>query len=155
MTPEPTLNGPYTRPENAELHTGPTAADPAVAGGCRFCRIIAADDDSLSIWSNTYVAAFEDAYPSAPGHMLIVPTRHVQYARDLCREEWVALMEMVHDLLIDEGDATVGINDGPAAGQTVPHLHVHVIPRSVGDVTDPRGGVRWVIPSTAAYWSPA
>ncbi len=47
----------------------------------------------------------------------------------------------------------VGINDGPAAGQTVPHLHMHLIPRFKGDQADPRGGVRWIIPAKAAYWS--
>lgn len=47
----------------------------------------------------------------------------------------------------------IGINDGPAAGQTVPHLHLHLIPRYEGDVTDARGGVRWVIPEKADYWT--
>jgi diadenosine tetraphosphate (Ap4A) HIT family hydrolase len=47
----------------------------------------------------------------------------------------------------------IGINDGPAAGQTVPHLHMHLIPRYAGDLADPRGGVRWIIPSKADYWS--
>ena len=47
----------------------------------------------------------------------------------------------------------IGINDGPAAGQTVPHLHIHLIPRYEGDQADPRGGVRWVIPEKANYWS--
>lgn len=46
----------------------------------------------------------------------------------------------------------IGINDGPAAGQTVPHLHIHLIPRYTGDLPDPRGGVRWVIPDKARYW---
>lgn len=46
----------------------------------------------------------------------------------------------------------LGINDGAAAGQTVPHLHVHLIPRFEGDSPDPRGGVRWVIPGKAKYW---
>ncbi len=46
----------------------------------------------------------------------------------------------------------IGINDGPVAGQTVPHLHIHLIPRRTGDVADPRGGVRWIIPEKAAYW---
>ena len=48
----------------------------------------------------------------------------------------------------------IGINDGPVAGQTIPHLHVHLIPRYVGDVADPRGGVRWVLPDRADYGSP-
>lgn len=47
----------------------------------------------------------------------------------------------------------IGINDGPAAGQTVPHLHLHLIPRYEGDVSDARGGVRWVIPAKADYWT--
>jgi diadenosine tetraphosphate (Ap4A) HIT family hydrolase len=46
----------------------------------------------------------------------------------------------------------IGINDGPTAGQTVPHLHMHLIPRYKGDLTDPRGGVRWIIPEKAKYW---
>jgi diadenosine tetraphosphate (Ap4A) HIT family hydrolase len=46
----------------------------------------------------------------------------------------------------------IGINDGPAAGQTVPHLHIHLIPRYQGDQPDPRGGVRWVFPDKAKYW---
>ncbi|MDX1812207.1 MAG: HIT domain-containing protein, partial [Gammaproteobacteria bacterium] len=46
----------------------------------------------------------------------------------------------------------IGINDGPAAGQTIPHLHIHLIPRYIGDCKDPRGGVRWVNPEKARYW---
>lgn len=48
----------------------------------------------------------------------------------------------------------IGVNDGVAAGQTIPHLHMHLIPRYAGDVPDPRGGVRWLIPEKADYWSP-
>mgnify|MGYP000429671266 FL=1 len=46
----------------------------------------------------------------------------------------------------------IGINDGPQAGQTVPHVHIHLIPRYAGDVKDPRGGVRWLIPEKANSW---
>jgi len=49
-------------------------------------------------------------------------------------------------------DFNIGLNDGPAAGQTMPQFHLHVIPRRMGDVPDPRGGVRWVIPERARYW---
>ncbi len=47
----------------------------------------------------------------------------------------------------------IGINDGEAAGQTVPHLHLHLIPRFTGDVPEPRGGIRWIFPDKADYWS--
>jgi diadenosine tetraphosphate (Ap4A) HIT family hydrolase len=47
----------------------------------------------------------------------------------------------------------IGINDGPTAGQTVPHLHIHLIPRYTEDGVDPRGGVRWLVPDKADYWS--
>ena len=50
------------------------------------------------------------------------------------------------------GDLNLGVNDGPTAGQTMPQFHFHVIPRRSGDVTDPRGGLRWVIPDKAKYW---
>jgi len=62
---------------------------------------------------------------------------------------------LVRGRLMDElkpDGFNVGVNDGPAAGQTVLHAHVHVIPRRAGDVADPRGGVRWVVPAKAVYW---
>jgi diadenosine tetraphosphate (Ap4A) HIT family hydrolase len=62
---------------------------------------------------------------------------------------------IVRSKLIEEfkpDGINVGLNDGQAAGQTVPHAHVHVIPRFIGDVADPRGGVRWIIPTKAKYW---
>jgi diadenosine tetraphosphate (Ap4A) HIT family hydrolase len=52
----------------------------------------------------------------------------------------------------DPDGFNVGLNDGAAAGQTIPHVHVHIIPRWEGDVEDPRGGIRWVIPEKARYW---
>jgi diadenosine tetraphosphate (Ap4A) HIT family hydrolase len=101
-----------------------------------------------------------DAFPVSPGHSLVVLKRHVASYFEVTHEERLALME-----LLDQARAAaehefhpdgynVGINDGPAAGQTVPHLHVHLVPRFMGDVADPRGGVRWVIPEKADYWSP-
>ncbi len=77
---------------------------------------------------------------------------------DLDPDERAALLEMVdvvRDALDDEfhpDGYNVGVNVGAAAGQTVPHVHVHVIPRYTGDVADPRGGIRWVLPDRAAYW---
>ena len=66
-----------------------------------------------------------------------------------------ALAGRVRDLLraeLDPDGFNIGLNEGSAAGQTVPHAHIHVIPRREGDVLDPRGGVRWVLPEKAPYW---
>ena len=101
-----------------------------------------------------------DAFPVSEGHTLIVPRRHVPSYFDLNAEErgaiWSAARK-ARDALLDMHSPdgfNIGINDGEAAGQTVSHLHVHLIPRYRGDSRDPRGGVRWVIPEKARYWPP-
>jgi diadenosine tetraphosphate (Ap4A) HIT family hydrolase len=102
--------------------------------------------------------AFPDAFPVAEGHMLVVPKRHVASLFDLPDEEQASLwrlVALVRGKLASElkpDGFNIGVNDGPAAGQTVLHAHVHVIPRRAGDVADPRGGVRWVLPAKAPYW---
>jgi diadenosine tetraphosphate (Ap4A) HIT family hydrolase len=122
---------------------------------CLFCtlppeRIIAADSHALVI---------RDGFPVSRGHTLIIPRRHVGSFFDITVEERTALFAQ-----LDNAKATldtefapdgynIGINDGQAAGQTVMHLHMHLIPRYAGDLPDPRGGVRWVIPEKADYWS--
>lgn len=108
-----------------------------------------------------HALAVSDAFPVAAGHTLVVPRRHVPSLFDLPEAELAAVWALVAEvrgLLVAEfgpDGFTVGLNDGPAAGQTVPHAHVHVIPRRTGDVPDPRGGVRWVLPERAAYWAGA
>jgi diadenosine tetraphosphate (Ap4A) HIT family hydrolase len=84
--------------------------------------------------------AIPDGFPVGPSHTLVVPRRHESNLFALAPEE------------LHTDDFTVGANVGVAAGQTVLHAHIHVIPRFAGDVPDPRGGIRWVIPSRAAYW---
>ena len=102
--------------------------------------------------------AIFDAYPVTEGHALVIPKRHVASVFELPREELDALwtqISAVRRLLADRyspAGFNVGINDGLAAGQTVPHAHIHVIPRRAGDTADPRGGVRWIIPGKAKYW---
>lgn len=100
-----------------------------------------------------------DGYPISPGHVLIVPIRHVARWEEISPSEQQALVEAI-ELAQTEirkqrrpDGFNIGINDGVAAGQTIPHLHMHVIPRYTGDLADPRGGVRWVIPDRADYWS--
>jgi diadenosine tetraphosphate (Ap4A) HIT family hydrolase len=95
--------------------------------------------------------------PVTPGHALVATKRHVASWFEASREEQVELMsvlDLVRDAVLKEHAPkgfNIGINDGVVAGQTVPHLHVHLIPRYEGDVPDPRGGVRWVVPDKANY----
>lgn len=100
-----------------------------------------------------------DGYPVSPGHTLVIPRRHCATYFDATPEEQAALWALV-DETRRELDAhldprpdgyNVGFNAGEAAGQTVMHLHIHVIPRYTGDVENPRGGVRWVVPDKADY----
>jgi diadenosine tetraphosphate (Ap4A) HIT family hydrolase len=105
--------------------------------------------------------ALRDGFPVSNGHTLIVPRRHIASLSGVTGEEIAALWSLLSQArsLLDAMHApdgyTIGVNDGAAAGQTVMHLHMHLIPRYAGDVPDPRGGVRWVIPSKADYWSQA
>lgn len=120
---------------------------------CPFCspeadRIFYASRLVLGVW---------DRFPVSPGHALLIPKRHVATWFEASAEEQEALLTAVEAARAEiERDQqpdgyNMGINMGPAAGQTVPHLHVHLIPRYEGDVSDPRGGVRHVIPSKANY----
>lgn len=99
-----------------------------------------------------------DSFPVSPGHTLIVTRRHIETWFDATPEEQIEILAAVTKAkaALDEAHHpdgyNVGTNAGVASGQTVMHLHVHVIPRFKGDVPDPRGGVRWVVPSKAAYW---
>ncbi|MEI6548019.1 MAG: HIT family protein [Burkholderiales bacterium] len=122
---------------------------------CPFCSL---PPDRILL-SGTYAIALRDAYPISPGHTLIVPRRHVGSFFEATAQERAELLALLDEAKL-ELDAqffpaafNIGINDGPAAGQTVSHLHIHLIPRYVGDRTDPRGGVRWIIPDKADYWS--
>jgi diadenosine tetraphosphate (Ap4A) HIT family hydrolase len=100
-----------------------------------------------------------DGYPISPGHTLIIPKRHIASFFQLQKHEHDALLRLIEEAKLDldeefKPDAyNIGINDGPVAGQTVPHLHIHLIPRYQGDQDDPRGGVRWIIPEKAKYWT--
>ena len=122
---------------------------------CVFCSL-----PPERIWIQTEsTIAFRDAYPLSNGHTLVIPRRHVYSLFDLPEEEQQRLwcqVSVVHRLLreaFNPGGFNVGLNDGQVAGQTVLHAHIHIIPRYSGDVSDPRGGVRWVIPAKATYWS--
>lgn len=125
----------------------------SAADSCPFCTTVL-PDPSCWLYANAHAVAFFDRYPSAPGHVLVIPRVHVSHVLDLSRVEFDAVLDLALRCRADltTADATIGINDGPAAGQTVPHMHLHVIPRTLGDHPDPRGGLRWVLPETAAYF---
>jgi diadenosine tetraphosphate (Ap4A) HIT family hydrolase len=108
--------------------------------------------------ANELACAFSDAFPVSRGHALIIPRRHESDFFRLAEAEHSAIMELVRQMKVSlqerhHPDAyNIGVNAGAAAGQTVAHAHVHLIPRYKGDAEDPRGGVRWVLPKHAAYW---
>lgn len=121
---------------------------------CPFCdirgdRIIAEGPQAIAI---------PDGFPVSEGHTLVIPKRHVSSIFDLETNEYDelwAFMRQVHGELLRRFRPTgvnIGVNDGEAAGQTVEHAHIHLIPRYAGDVPYPRGGIRWIIPEKAKYW---
>lgn len=113
--------------------------------GCIFCR---PDDETINtvIASNTYAYVRLDNFPLSKGHAEVVPVRHVQSFFDLTETEVRSIFELAIELRGEADGYTIAINDGPAAGQTIPHMHMHVIPRHFGDVPNPRGGVRNIFP---------
>jgi diadenosine tetraphosphate (Ap4A) HIT family hydrolase len=122
---------------------------------CPFCRI--GPERIAFSWSHGH--AIWDGFPVSPGHLLLIPHRHAATWDDLTVEEKVALTVAIDQAMAvvrarhTPNGFNVGFNLGTAAGQTVFHFHLHVIPRYSGDVVDPRGGVRHVIPSKANYLS--
>jgi len=122
---------------------------------CPFCELVPARILVTALHGFVY----RDGFPVSPGHTLIIPRRHVGSFFEIEVKEREALLALLEDAkrLLDKefhpAGYNIGINDGAAAGQTVPHVHIHLIPRYHGDVENPRGGVRWVIPDKANYWS--
>jgi diadenosine tetraphosphate (Ap4A) HIT family hydrolase len=100
-----------------------------------------------------------DAFPVSPGHTQVIPRRHFaglfEASTNEVREIWQALSRAAHDLAASRrpDGFNVGVNVGAAAGQTVMHLHVHLIPRYAGDQPDPRGRIRRIFPALADYWT--
>jgi len=121
---------------------------------CPFCRV---EFEREILAASTLSLAFYDGFPVSRGHALIIPRRHVASFFDLTREERLDLLRLADEVksIIDEkfhpDGYNIGVNVGEAAGQSVLHVHMHLIPRYKGDVPNPRGGVRGVIPSKQNY----
>lgn len=118
---------------------------------CLFCN------PGHVLLENALAYARYDDYPVSPGHVLILPYRHVADYFDTTLAEKHAMLELIEatKLVLDSEHTpdgyNLGINCGAAAGQSVPHVHYHLIPRYRGDMENPRGGVRGVIPDRQKY----
>ncbi len=124
---------------------------------CLFCRVQKEKIKEIES-ENEYFYSTKDSYPVTPLHTLIVPKRCIRSFFDLNSEEIAVLYDFISDtrnrLISLDKEITafnIGINDGKDAGQSIPHLHFHLIPRRHGDVENPQGGVRGVIPSKQKY----
>jgi diadenosine tetraphosphate (Ap4A) HIT family hydrolase len=127
---------------------------------CPFCN-----PDSRRIVSESQLTwTVFDAFPVSPGHALVVPKRHIASPFDATDNEmaeiWKALRKIADLLIANPPEAcrkpdgfNIGVNCGQAAGQTVMHVHWHLIPRYAGDQPDARGGIRRIFPDLADYWS--
>ncbi len=119
---------------------------------CLFCT----DPHGVSIQHDLVYSA-RDSYPASPGHTLVIPRRHVASIFDLTPEEVAACMALIReekvriDAEFSPDGYNIGVNVGPAAGQSIFHVHIHIIPRYKGDVENPQGGVRHVIPKSGHY----
>ena len=121
---------------------------------CLFCNI----PPVRIVLENELAYAVHDGYPVTEMHSLIIPKRHIQDYFDLTTEELIACDQLIRSLKdeISNSDNSVngfniGMNSGETAGQTIFHCHIHLIPRRTGDVDNPRGGVRNVIPGMGNY----
>jgi diadenosine tetraphosphate (Ap4A) HIT family hydrolase len=119
---------------------------------CLFCK----DPRGVSLEHELAYSA-RDSYAVSPGHTLVIPRRHVASFFELTPEEINACMELITEerTRLDEefkpDGYNIGVNVGPAAGQSIFHVHIHLIPRYKGDVENPQGGVRHVIPTKGHY----
>jgi len=121
---------------------------------CLFCKIISGKIPSNKIYEDNAVFAFLDIYPASEGHTLVAPKKHFSIFTDMNAEDVASLFEAVRKVttavekaLSAEG-SNIGINNGKVAGQEVPHVHVHVIPRKKGDGGRGIKSIVWTEPDT-------
>ena len=121
---------------------------------CLFCNIL----KERIISENEYAFAIRDNFPVTELHTLVIPKRHVEDYFDLTKDELLACDSLLHsirdEILINDENVegfNIGMNSGLVAGQSIFHCHIHLIPRRHGDVDNPKGGVRHVIPEKGNY----
>jgi diadenosine tetraphosphate (Ap4A) HIT family hydrolase len=121
---------------------------------CIFCELKYKED---IVYENDLIYSIYDSFPVTKGHLLIITKRHIQSYFDLTKDELLAIDEALKkgkeilEKLYKPSGYNIGVNDGSSAGQTIMHLHVHLIPRYDFDVENPKGGVRGVIPEKQKY----
>jgi len=126
-----------------------------MSNNCVFCKL----PKERVIMETDLWFVVRDGFPISPGHTLIIPKRHINDYFDIVENEHKSLHDVINqskvllEVEFQPDGYNIGINCGEEAGQTVMHLHIHLIPRYKGDCDDPRGGVRWIFPDKADYWS--
>lgn len=122
---------------------------------CPFCNNL--DLIQKVIYQNEHVFSIYDTFPVTKGHALIITKRHIKDFFETSQEERISILDAIDKLKIILDDTyhpdgyNIGINNGESAGQTIFHLHIHLIPRYKGDTPNPKGGVRGVIPDKQSY----
>ena len=121
---------------------------------CPFCNV---SNEREIIAESVSAFAIYDKYPVSPGHALVIPNQHIGDYFELSVVEQIDCWELVNKVKgiisgrFNPDGYNIGINVGHSAGQTVPHVHIHIIPRYKGDLERPEGGVRGVIPGKRIY----
>lgn len=125
---------------------------------CLFCKIQQPGFEKEIIYSNEYFVATRDSYPVTPLHTLIIPKRHFASFFEMNDDEQASVFSILKQqrdeiMALDPSVTSfnVGTNDGVDAGQSIFHLHIHLFPRRLGDIENPRGGVRGIIPAKQKY----
>ena len=125
---------------------------------CLFCKIQQPGYEKEIVYSNEYFVATRDSYPVTPLHTLIIPKRHFASFFEMNDDEQAAVFSILKqqrdEIMTLDSSVTsfnVGTNDGIDAGQSIYHLHIHLFPRRPGDIENPRGGVRGIIPAKQKY----
>ena len=142
----------WPREMREAVASSPSSADPQP--DCPFCNIT----KECVVAESRHALALRDRYPVSCGHTLVIPKAHSEslfaQSAEIQAAIWRLVAKVRAELLpkLNPDGFNIGLNEGQAAGQTVRHAHVHLIPRFGGDVTDPRGGIRRVVPAHAAYW---